>query len=483
VSTATQQAPASAGRAARNVLAVICGELLGKAATLVFTVVVARELGATDFGSLAYALAFGMLLGTLVKWGFDADLTRRGAADRADLDVALGQALVLRAVHALPVLVLGVLVGALTRPGAAAAWTLVLVLLATVLDSFGDAGRAAATALEQLGRTVVALVAQRVLACVLAVGVLLAGGGLVQVAVAYLLSSVAGQLTLAAVLRSLGVRPRLTGLDPAGLRAMWGRVFLIGVDTVLSMALFRIDSIMIGALTSDAELAAYSVAYRLMETVLFVNWAVSRSTFPAMVRAGSGRPLLRVAEGAVSVVGALLVPYGVLVLLDGGQLVTLLFGAAYGGASVVTLQLLALAPMSFGVSYLASYVLLVQQRKARVLLATGIGVAANLALNLALIPSYGARGAGAATTLSYLAQAALTLVLIAPGNGVLRLDRALALPVLAALPMALTLAAVSAPVLLEAVLAGLVYVGCYLLLARWRDPAQLDLLRSMAKRA
>jgi len=480
VSTATEHA---SGRAARNVLAVVSGELLGKVATLVFTVVVARELGATEFGSLSYALAFGMLLGTLVKWGFDADLTRRGAADRADLDVALGQSLVLRAMHALPVLVLGGLAGALTRPSAQAAWTLVLVLLATVLDSFGDAGRAAATALEQLGRTVVALVAQRVLACVLAVLVLLAGGGLVEVAATYLLSSIAGQLTLAAVLRSLGVRPRLTGLDPLALRAMWGRVFLIGLDTVLSMALFRLDALMIAALADDAELAAYSVAYRLMETVLFVNWAVSRSTFPAMVRAGSGAPLLRVGESAVAVVGAVLVPYGVLVALEGGALVRLLFGDGYGGEPVVTLQLLALAPMSFGVSYLASYVLLVQQRKTQVLLATIGGVVANVALNLALIPAYGARGAGAATTLTYLVQAAVTVAFVAPGNGVLRLDRALTLPALAALPMAVALALLEGPVLVVACAGALMYVGCYLLLARWHDPAQLDLLRSMAKRS
>ena len=37
-------------------------ELLGKAATLVFTVTVARALGPADFGAFSYAVTFGLLL-------------------------------------------------------------------------------------------------------------------------------------------------------------------------------------------------------------------------------------------------------------------------------------------------------------------------------------------------------------------------------------------------------------------------------------
>ena len=480
--TASVSPGGSHGRTARNVLVIASGELLGKTATLVFTIVVARELSLSDFGSLSYAFAVGLLLQTLVGWGFDADVVRRGAANRADLDVALGQALVLRSLHALPVLLLGAVTAAVTRPDAAAGQALLLILLATVLDSYGDAGRSAATALEQPGRTIIALVLQRVAACLLAVGALFAGGDLVAVSGAYLLSSVLGQLALVAVLRTLGVRPRLRGLVPAELRAMWRRVLPIGVDSVLSMALFRIDAIMLAALANDVELAAYAVAYRLLETVLFVNWAVTRSVFPAMVRAKGGAALLRVGQVAVAVVAAVLVPYGVLVLLEGGELVRLLFGDGYAGTSQVALQFLAFAPVAFAVSFLASYLLLVQQRNARMMVATAIGVLVNVVMNLVLIPWYGASGAAAATTLSYLCQAAVALAFLAPGNGLLRVDRALSIPVLAALPMAASLLLLESPVLAEAAGGAGVYAAAYLLLARWRDPQQLEVLRSMVTR-
>lgn len=476
--------PASGGtaRAARNVVAVVAGELLGKGATLVFTVVVARTLGAASFGSLSYALAFGMLLATLVTWGFDAELIRRGSADRTDLEVAFAQALVLRALHAVPIVAVGALVGALTRPSAGAAWALLLVLLATTCDSFGDAGRAAATAMEQLGRVVVALVAQRVLACALAVLVLRTGGGLVEVAGAYLLSSILGQACLALLLRRMGLRARWSAATPEALLDMWRRTFLIGVDAVLSMALFRLDALMLGALAGDRAVAAYAVAYRLMETVLFVNWAVSRSLLPAMVRAGAGAPLLRVGQNAMSVVGALLVPYGTLVLVDGADLIRLLFGEGYGQDSVTALQLLAFAPVAFAASYFGSYLLIVQQRKRQLLLSTVLAVVVNAALNVVLIPAHGAGGAAAATLASYAAQALLGVVLVAPGNGVLRVDLALVLPAVAAVPMALALTLLHLPVVAEAGVGTATYLLTYLLLARSFDPAQLRLVASLVRR-
>jgi O-antigen/teichoic acid export membrane protein len=461
---------------------VVAGELVGKVATLVFTVVVARELGSSSFGSFSYALAFGMLLATLVGWGFDAELARRGSVDLADLDAALAQALTLRTLHALPVVVLGTLIGALTRPSREAAVTLALLLLASVLDSYGDAGRSAATALEQSGRAVLALVAQRVAACLLAVGLLAGGGGLIEVSAGYLLSSLLGQIVLATMLHRFGVRPQWSSVRGAALRDMWRRTVLLGLDSVLATALFRIDALMLGALASDREVAAYAVAYRLMETVLFVNWAVARSLFPAMVRAAAGPALLRVGASTISITGALLVPYGVLVYLDGAALLRLLFGDGYGGRSVLSLQLLAAAPLAFAISYFAGYLLVVQERRARVLLATIFGIVLNVALNVVLIPRYGAPGAAAATTVSYALQAALTVVLVAPGNGVLRADRACALPVAAAVPMAATLLVLHTGVIVEAALATAVYALAYLLLARWRDPEQLDLLRSVLRR-
>jgi O-antigen/teichoic acid export membrane protein len=469
-------------RAGRNVVAVMLADILGKVITLAFTVLVARQLGATGFGDFSYALALGLLLGTFIAWGFDSEVARRGSVDGRQLDVALSQALVLRAVHTVPVMVVGGLIIALGRPDVAEIPAIVLVVLATVLDSFGDCGRAAATARERPAWSSFALVLQRAVACVLAIVVLSFGGGLLAVSAGYLLSSVVGLFVLTLLLRRLQVRPRFRLVDWAGLRTMWRSTVLLGLDIVLSMALFRVDTLMLGAIAGSRGVASYTVAYRLMETALFVAWAVGRSLFPAMARAGSGPALLRVGENALAAAGALLLPYGVLLLVEGERLLELVFGAEYGEDSVVSLRFLAFAPLAFALTYLTGFLLFAQGRKAQMVTTSAVGLIVNVALNVVLIPTYGARGASVATLVSYAVAGLLGVAFMAPRTGILRLDRSLLIGVVAALPMAAVLLQVDAPVLVEAVLGSAVYLASYAAVARWRAPEQLDLLRSLLAR-
>jgi O-antigen/teichoic acid export membrane protein len=264
---------------------------------------------------------------------------------------------------------------------------------------------------------------------------------------------------------------------------MWRSTFVLGVDAVLGVALFRVDALILGALAGDREVAAYTVGYRLMETVLFVTWAVSRSLFPAMVRAGGGRPLVQVAENALAVAAAVLTPYGLLMLLEGGQIIRLLFGSSYGAESTTSLQWLAFAPLAFALNYFCGYVLFVRGRKSWLLLGTVFALLVNVALNVLLIPMFEARGAAFATTASYLVEGVLNIVLVARCAGLFRLHRSLLLSVGACVPMAAALLLLDAPLGVEVAAGGLLYVLAYMLLVRWRDPGQLALLRSLVTRS
>lgn len=475
-------APGQAQRAARNVAVVAGGELTGKLATLVFAVLAARGLGPAGYGAFAYALSYGLLLATIPSWGFDSVLLRRGGTDVRDLPAALAQTLALRGALAVPVLLLGGAAGALTRPSRAAALALLLVLLACVADTFGDAGRAAAAAVERRGRAALALVVQRVAAAAIAAALLAQGAGLVPVAGGYLAASLLGQLLILRAVRRLGIRPDWAQVGRPQLAAMWRSSLVLGLDTLAAMALFRLDALLLGAIRGDAELAAYAVAYRLLETVLFVTWTVSRTLFPAMSRAARGPDAVRLGEQALTAVGTVFVPYTVVLLIAGPDLLRLLFGAQFTGAGALAVRLLALAPLAFAVSYLASDVLIARARSREVLVATAVGAGANLALNLAVIPRYGAAGAAVATTASYAVEGAVAVVLAARLGRWLRVDRALALPLLAAPAAVLALAAAPGPVLLRCLLAAVGYAATWLLLGRWRFPEQVALLRSVVRR-
>lgn len=458
-------------------------ELLGKIATLVFTVSAARVLGPNDFGAFSYAVTYGLLLATLPSWGFDNVLLRRASAEPASLQETLAQALVCRALVAVPVLVIGGAAGTWSQASAGARLAVVLVLLASLLETFGDAGRAAAAAMESAGSTSVALLLQRLTTMGLALAVLGSGRGLSSVAVTYLLGSSIGLALTALTLRRLGVRPDWGGVDRGSLVQMRKDSFYIGLNTLVAMALFRIDAVILHQLKGDTALAQYAVAYRLLETVLFLNWVVSRALFPSMAReVADVRKVLYLVERGLAVLGAVFVPYALFLLFEGEDVLRLLFGAEYLVDSTVILRWLAFAPLTFGLSFLVGYALLARGLNREVLLASAVGAVFNIAANLLLIPSLSGVGAAVTTTVSYVVSASVMLWFMRDGGG-LHLERALALPAAASVPLVGVLVVVHLPVLLEALAVAPVYVVTYLLLARWRDPAQLELLRSIVARS
>lgn len=469
-------------RAARNVVIGTVGELVGKVATLVFTVVAARELGPTGFGAFSFALAFGLLLATIPSWGFDSVLLRRGSAERGDLGPAFAQTLALRTVLAVPVLVLGGLAGALGRPSREAQLAVLLVLLACLADTYSDAARTAAGALERRGLTSLALVVQRVGNAAGAVALLAVGGGLLSVCAAYLGSALLGLLLNALVLRRLDIRADWATVDRRALATMWRTSFVIGIDTLVAMALFRFDAVLLGALDGDEAVASYSVAYRLLETVLFITWMVTHATFPAMARTGDPEKVVRAVEQGLAVVGAVFVPYGVLLLIEGHGLLELLFGGEYGGDSTDVLRWLAFAPLGFAIAFVGSAALTARGRNGALLLSSLVAAVVNVVGNLLLIPHFSAVGAAAMTLVAFFVEGLLVVVLVGRALAPLRVDRALWVPALASLPLVPLLLLMHAPVLLECALAAVVYLAVWLAVATRVAPDQVAVVRALVRR-
>ena len=466
-------------RAARNVVVVAVSELAGKIATLVFTIVAARHLGPAGFGAFSYALAFSLLLATLPSWGFDTVLIRRGSADAGRLDATLAQTLAMRTIVAAPVFVLGALVGAIGRPSRDAQIAVAVVLIASILDTYSDAARSAAGALEKRGRTSIALVVQRVANAVFAVVWLESGGGLLAVCTAYAGSALLGLGLNAVALRKVGIRPDWSAVDRPALADMWRASFVLGIDSIVAMALFRVDTVMLGAIDGDEAVASYAVAYRLLETVLFVNWAVTRAIFPAMSRTTDAATILRATERGLSVVGVVFVPYAVILIVEGRAILELLFGAAYLDDATAVLRWLSLAPLAFALSFLGSNALMASRRNRALLLSSLLAAVLNVAANLVLIPLWSGVGAAITTTLAYLVEGVAVMFVLAGAFGWLRVDRALAVPVLAAPPLAAILVVVSAPVLVEIAVGGTVYLVTWFLLAARYAPDQVAVVRSI----
>lgn len=475
----------AAVRAGRAVAALAGAEIAGKLSTVVVTVGVARALGVADFGRFSVALAVGLMLAVLPAWGLDTVVTQRASADRRQLPALLARLLTTRAVLGGAVLA-GYLALALCWPGplgaagptgaGAGRWAGLLaggaVVAACLADTVTEAYRSAAAAAGRQTAIALAHLVQRLATAAVTLAVLALWPRLTVVCVAFLLGTLTGPVAAAVLCRARGLRPDWSAVSLRPVLRMVRDSWAIGLVAVLSMALFRLDTALLGALAGAAAAGAYAAAYRLLDTVVFVCWALIRVLFPVMAGDPTPRRLRQAGEYGLTALAAAFLPYLVVLLLRGPALLGLLFGGGYASSAGATLVWLAPAPLAFGAAYLAGHLLVAPGPTARAVTGLTIALALNIALELVLIPRYGGAGAAAATTISYAAEA-VALLLLARGRAELpRPGRALLPAAVGSLAAAVPLASplTLLPALLLAVVAYLVvWAGT----ARLTDPAQL----------
>jgi O-antigen/teichoic acid export membrane protein len=465
-------------RGARAVVLLATAEVVGKVATLALLVYAVRLLVPADFGSFSYALAFGALLAVLPAWGLDPLLVQQVGSDRSRLGGAYTQLLILRTLLALPVLAIGGVLGAATRPTPEARFVLVAMLAAAVLESYAHGPRAVAGVLRRQSTVAVVLVVQRALTAVAAGGALAAGLGVVGMSAAYLLMTLVGTVALFVTVGRMGGRPSLSGLTLERLRRTARQSVPLGVDALVAMVLFRADALLLGWFHGDAAVGEYTAAYRLVETVLFVTWAVSRVVYPAMAAAPDSRALRGALSNGLAVIGFVFVPFAALVIVRAGDLLGLLFGDHYADASTTVLRVLAPVPLVFAVGFLISYAFVAQGRSGITLATSVVAAVVNVLGNLLLLPSLSTLGAALTATGSYLLEAVLLAVLARRQLGRLRLLRTFAVPAVAAVPAA-GVALLPLAVLPALLLAGLVYLLGWGLLARRWQPEHVSVLRTV----
>jgi len=351
----------------------------------------ARHLPLGEMGAVTLLLALHAIASVLCDGGQSlllADtLARHGASGRAAFRVVARRRVGLSLLGSLFV---AAAFSAVSRPlvlplawfAASLVATSVYTTAAVVLRDRGLAWVEAAN--EPLSRVIVLGLGSWLLA---------RGGGVSQVAAAYATGDICSALGLGLV-ASRAVRADTAALphDAAG----WRRASALGFAAGLALIYYRVDTWLVAALLTGTEVARYATAYRVFEVLGLPAGAVASMTVPWVRKLPDelGRARLARLTAAAIVVSALLAVVG---LVTAPWLIRILFGAGYR-ASVTPLRLLlAGLPATAAATVLLPYVV-VKRPSLVVGLYWGL-LAANVGLNLILLPVAGIAGAAVATGL------------------------------------------------------------------------------------
>lgn len=451
---------------AKVLLALSSGEVVGKVFTLLTLVLAARAVGVDGFGVLTFGMGLGALLSMIPELAPSARMIQLIGNDRDTLGVRLAALTLLRWLFTVPALTLAIPF-ILTRSESGDRWALGLMVVASLLDLTMKVWLAACTVLDRQSVTAVVYMGQRLLTLALVIVALVVHPTPSAVAAAFAISALAANAALAKIARGYGARADFRAVGREHLRELLVSIPVYGASSIFETTLARIDVILIGIIAGDAAVGLYGVAYRLLDTVLFVSWSLSRALVPDLVRASGAAELTRTVRIGLVLVCALYLPYGMVLAVAGDRILALLFGSGYQTGLI--LVFLSAAPLAFGIAHFSKVSLFARKPDSRVPLAVGLALVVNVVLNLILLPHMHAEGAAIAKT------AALAVQAFAVGIALHRLaprTRVLQGVVVAAIATAISACVLLLPIplILSLILSGVVYVVLwYLLVIRFDD--------------
>lgn len=390
----------------RNTSWLIGGRVLGDALGLVFYLALARRFGEAGIGDFAFAFSMAALFAVGVEFGLRPLLTRR-VARRPDRAAAYAGTVLAVQVGLAAALALGLL----ALVGIAGFNPRVSLLLFLAFAGFGL--RAAGVSfvsylegVEAMDRSAQLEVLYRASTAAPGLALIAAGATLTGVMTAYVAGGAVYFGTSAWLVRRRFGRLRLR-VDPR----LAKRILVAALPFVGAALLYelyaRVDILMLHQLAGQVETGRYAVAVRVVSALTVVASLTGVAMYPGLSREGDGeeggrRRIFLSTLKWLSLLGMA----GVVALLSAGDgMLVLLFGAEFARSGELLRWLVVVFFFVFArVPYWR--LLFAMNRERTVLGYQGLSVALNVALNLLLIPRWGALGAVWASIASEMVLAA-----------------------------------------------------------------------------
>ena len=441
------------------------------ASGLVVIVLVARQTGPLGLGQFQFAMTLTLLAGFLVQMGLQKLLVRELARKRDGVKTPLEAALFATTIAGTAFTVIVVLLSGAFGTDATMAMLLFLASAALTIDSLTRIELALVWAYEQMRYEAFVVGVQETVFLIGAVGALALGFGVVGVMTMYLVSRAAGAVAawLVALRRfheRLIPRPHHGVIVP-----MLRRTLPFALDDALSYAYIRADAVLLGVLAGARAVGFYQAATNLVLYLNVLPRMLNMSLYPRMSRAWPKDPdqvaLLR--DGSLRILGIVSMPIMVGSFLLAERVFPLVYGSGFHEAVLCYLILVPVIPIRMLGNTLGTALTAVDRQTPRTV-AVAIAAAANILINLLVIPRWGFLGAAGVTVATelglFVAYAAMLRHVLGPS----RLRSAVVVPGIACVPMAVAvLLTLDLFVAIPIVLGAAAYLGAlYLVIAAMR---------------
>jgi O-antigen/teichoic acid export membrane protein len=392
---------------ARNSLYVIGAQIISKALTLLFYAIVARHLGDVGIGKYAFILSLVGIATIFANFGFDNLIVRDVALDRLLARKYLLNVCYIKIVLAIAASAILILFISWTQKPPDVVLGVYVICLTIFFEGISNAIESIFNAYEKLKYLAYVEAMINLLKVGLALIIQSQNLGLTQLIWGVVILSLVRVMIDVFIMQSKFF-PLHLEFDSTLIRYLVKTAYPFALMGIISVIYFRIDSIMLSFMKTDAEVGWYAASFNLISMLMFISYGLSQAIFPVLSRfyQSSRENFLSIAEKSFHylLILGLPVALGITILAD--KIIYFIYGEQFRH-SVLALQILI---WSIPIIYINSPLLRLlysanKQHIAMIISFTSMVV--NIFLNIVLIPPLSYLG----TSISTLASEVVNFIL------------------------------------------------------------------------
>lgn len=360
-------------------------------------IMLARFLGAAEYGRYAFAVSFTGLFAILTDLGFASLAVREIARDTSRASKYFSTISMTKVALSLVTFGLIALIINIVPHSSNIVVIVYGVGLSTIISSFSGLFRSIFRAFEKMEYDSLTNIAERIVTACVALTLLFLGYDLFVIVIGMLIASAVGFLITLTFCLKRFTRFSLE-YDSSLAKHLFKMALPIAAAGIMANVMFQTDTIMLAWLTTDSAVGWYNAALRPAAATFILGDVYAAATLPTMSRyfVTSMEKLRAAYAKSVKLLLIVTVPLALATSILANHIILLLYGDSYL-ASVMVLQILAWSIVFVNMTVFLQHILVSMGRQMISMWIAGLAAVLNVALNYFLIGRFGFTGAAMAT--------------------------------------------------------------------------------------
>lgn len=376
-------------------------QLFTNLCAFLWTILMARYLGASLFGILSFAISIVSIASIFIDFGMQTYVVRVISRDESLTNEYFQKTIPLKMILSVIILVLIILFLYLTGRSDVVITVSIIITLDYIFLSLNNFIYGIFQAYEKLEYQSIAMIINAMILLFLTLLVMFLDLGLYGMAFAYLIAiSFSFAYILHKLLSTKLVTPHFS-FDLEFSKRILKYALPFGLMSVFYSIYFTIDMTMLGYLATDSAVGLYNAAYKII-TLLTAFYTIYPSViFPVMSKLfRNSKNLLKLSyEKSIKYLLLIILPICAGIIIYAIPLMNFIYGSQYANTGPIMMILIFSIPFLF-VNGASTVAMNSSDDEMNVTKIYAVAALANVILNFLLIPEYSYMGAAAATVIS-----------------------------------------------------------------------------------